>query len=142
MYKFTIVISTLLVLITSCKSPDQKVEAAKDNVIEATKDLDVAKEEYIKQYNAFLLESNQKITDNDNTIAQLKKDASNVKKDVKAEYNKTIASLEQKNIELKAKARDYKEDTKENWESFKKEFNHDMDELGKALKDLTKNNVK
>jgi hypothetical protein len=28
------------------------------------------------------------------------------------------------------------------WEKFKREFNHDMDELGKSLKDLTVNNKK
>jgi len=28
----------------------------------------------------------------------------------------------------------------EEWETFKREFNHDMDELGKALKDLTVDN--
>jgi len=37
---------------------------------------------------------------------------------------------------------DYKQDGKENWEKFKAEFNHDMDELGKAFKDLTINNIK
>jgi hypothetical protein len=37
---------------------------------------------------------------------------------------------------------DYKVDTKEQWESFKTEFSHDMDEMGKAFKDLTVKNVK
>jgi hypothetical protein len=27
-----------------------------------------------------------------------------------------------------------------NWESFKREFNHDMDEIGKSLEDLTVDN--
>jgi hypothetical protein len=36
----------------------------------------------------------------------------------------------------------YKDEGKEKWESFKKEFNHDMDELGKSIKDLFKDNVK
>ncbi len=40
------------------------------------------------------------------------------------------------------KMNDYKANGKENWEIFKKEFNHDMDELGKAFKDLTVKNVK
>ena len=37
---------------------------------------------------------------------------------------------------------DYKADSKENWESFKTEFNHDMDELGNAFRDLTIDNKK
>jgi len=37
--------------------------------------------------------------------------------------------------------RDYKGEGKEKWEAFKTEFNRDMDELGKAFKDLTVNNT-
>ena len=36
----------------------------------------------------------------------------------------------------------YKVDASENWESFKREFNHDMSELGDALKDITVDNKK
>ncbi|MFN0047523.1 MAG: hypothetical protein ACKVOU_00200 [Cytophagales bacterium] len=43
---------------------------------------------------------------------------------------------------MKKKMDDYKEDGKENWEKFKTEFNHDMDEIGNAFKDLTVKNVK
>ena len=38
--------------------------------------------------------------------------------------------------------RDFKEDGNEKWESFKVEFKRDMDNLGEALGDLTKNNTK
>lgn len=31
---------------------------------------------------------------------------------------------------------------KEKWGTFKTEFNHDMDELGKAFNNLTVNNIK
>jgi len=34
------------------------------------------------------------------------------------------------------------EKSQSNWESFKREFNHDMDEIGQALKDLTVDNKK
>ena len=37
---------------------------------------------------------------------------------------------------------DYKAISKEEWETFKAEFNHDMEELGKAFGDLGNNNVK
>ncbi|MEO5581866.1 MAG: peptidase M23 [Saprospiraceae bacterium] len=142
MYKFTILISSFFFLFTSCKSPEKKVEAAKEEVRDASKDLAEAKEEYHRQYNAFILETNQRITDYDNSIAELKRDANKVKRDLREEYNRSIVKLEQKNNELREKAKNYKEDTKEKWDSFKSEFNHDMDELGMALKDMTKNNVK
>jgi hypothetical protein len=36
----------------------------------------------------------------------------------------------------------YKDQGVNKWESFKKEFNHDIDELGLSLKNLFKDNVK
>jgi len=35
----------------------------------------------------------------------------------------------------------YKDEGDDEWESFKVEFDQDMDSLGQALKDLTKNNT-
>ena len=64
------------------------------------------------------------------------------KKQAKAEYKEKIAKLEQKNTDMKRRMDDYKSDSQEQWESFQREFNHDMDELGNSLKDLTKNNTK
>jgi hypothetical protein len=59
-----------------------------------------------------------------------------------AKYEKNIATLEEKNNTLKTKMKAYKNDTNADWKSFKTEFNHDMDELGSALKDLTVDNKK
>lgn len=38
---------------------------------------------------------------------------------------------------MKKKLESYNEQGKEKWEIFKKNFSHDMDELGKSFKDLT-----
>ena len=57
-------------------------------------------------------------------------------------YNKKIEMLEKRNNELKAKLESLQDRTAEEWNEFKKEFNHDMSELGEAFEDLTKNNVK
>ena len=42
---------------------------------------------------------------------------------------------------MKMKIGEYKMDTKERWESFKREFSHDMEDLGQSLKDIGKDNV-
>jgi len=46
------------------------------------------------------------------------------------------------NQKKKVKISKYKNDGNEKWESFKREFNYDMDKLGQSLKDLGENNVK
>ena len=38
---------------------------------------------------------------------------------------------------MKKRMDDYKADGKDKWEIFKAEFSHDMDDLGKSIKDFT-----
>ena len=66
----------------------------------------------------------------------------NKKNAVKAIFDKKILEIEQRNEALKVKVRDYKNEGDTKWESFKQEFNHDMEELRHTLSDLTKDNVK
>lgn len=59
----------------------------------------------------------------------------------KEDFEKELALLEHKNQSLKEKMSYYKDEGDNKWESFKLEFDRDMDNLGKALKDLTNNNT-
>jgi len=54
-------------------------------------------------------------------------------------YKQRIETLEEQNRDLKVRL-DVYEKNNSDWETFKREFNHDMDELGKALKDFTVDN--
>lgn len=137
-------ISTVLISgisLTSCNTPAEKVEDAKDKVSEANKDLDQAKEDYLTEIESYKKTTAERIEANNVTIADFKARIEH-EKDAKAEYENKIAELEQKNITMKRKMDDYKDEGKEKWEAFKTEFNHDMDELGQAFKDLTVNNKK
>jgi len=55
---------------------------------------------------------------------------------------KRSKSFERKNEELRDRLETQEREGQEKWENFKKEFNHDIDELGQAIKDLFKDNVK
>jgi uncharacterized protein YukE len=140
----TIALTTLIIgtLITSCNSSAKKVEDAAVKVDDATEELKSAKEDFNYEYNKFKVESEQRMLDNEFKIAELKANKVKLKKEAKEEYDKTIADLEEKNSSMRTKLNDYKEEGKDKWESFKREFNRDMDELVSALKDLANNNVK
>ena len=56
-------------------------------------------------------------------------------------YAKKIEKLEAQNNDLRIKINTY-DPEKSDWETFKREFNHDMDSFGQAFKDLTTNNSK
>ena len=92
-------------------------------------------------WDAYRKEQVEKIRKNDERIAELKKQKANTDKTVNAAYQKRIDALQQKNTELRSKITEYKYNESK-WEQFKREFNHDMDELGKSLKDIGKDNVK
>jgi predicted RNase H-like nuclease (RuvC/YqgF family) len=59
---------------------------------------------------------------------------------VKAKFSEEVAVLEQKNRDLKKKLEDYKDEGQIKWEEFKTNFKHDMDGIGKTMKDLFKDN--
>lgn len=130
-------------IITSCNTntPAQKVENAQDAATEANKDLEKANEEYLADMKNYRKQMAEKIEANDQKIAEFKASIENEKEEAKAGYKEKIAALEQKNSDMKMKMDNYKEEGKDKWEVFKVEFNNDMDNLGKAFKDLTVKNV-
>jgi len=128
-------------ILTSCNTSAERVENAQENVIQANKDLDQANQEYLADIENYRLETASRIEANEQAIADFNAGLEHERKAVRAEHKKKIAELEQKNREMKMKMDNYKEEGKENWEKFKTEFSHDMDELGKAFKNLTVKNV-
>jgi F0F1-type ATP synthase membrane subunit b/b' len=135
---------------TSCDSAatksdkaDAKVEGAKDDLKDAQKEASTAatKAANEAEWQAFKAETQVRMDANDAAIAELKTNMKKAGKKVDAAYTETIEKLQQKNKDFKAKMDNY-ETQKSDWASFKTEFNHDMDELGNALKDLTVNNKK
>ena len=126
-------------ILTGCQSSAKKVENAQDKVIEANQELSQALKDSIQQ---FKTESELKINANEKSIAEFKAKIKNEKKDSKAAYEKKLTELEQKNSDLKKKLEEFNEESEDNWKTFKNEFNNDMNELGKALKDFTVKNVK
>ncbi len=95
-----------------------------------------------EDYQKFKKEAEAKIADNKEKIGELKTKKANESKEVKAKYDKKVAALEQKNNDLKKKVDSCNDPKDSKWTSFKREFNHDMDELGKAIKDIGVDNAK
>jgi hypothetical protein len=79
----------------------------------------------------------EKISSYEKSIGELKARIANGTKENLAKYEKKLVELEQKTSDMKKKLEKYKEEGKDKWDSFKLKFNHDLDELGKALKNFT-----
>lgn len=126
----------------SVKARENLKEANKD-VVDAKKDLKKAEKDSVSEYQKFRKDSEVKIKNNEKTIADLKVKHSKMTDKEKATYQKKVSELEQKNANLKKKLANYKNNEgHDKWTTFNVEFKHDMDELGKALKDFTVKNKK
>jgi F0F1-type ATP synthase membrane subunit b/b' len=147
----TLAIATLVTgtIVIGCKKNEnvqeaqENVDSAKVAVEEAEEDLDEAKRAATAQeWQEFKDSTNVKIEKNKAEIAELKLKIKKAGNDIDKTYQRNIDTLEQKNKNLKTKLDSYKNDVDSDWQSFKREFNHDMDELGNSLKDLTVDNKK
>ncbi len=134
---------------TGCQSSDAKIKAAEEKVEKAKLALEEAQKEadakLIKAANdqewiSFKPAAEEKIKANEIRIAELKAAKKEPGKTFDGVYEKRIDALEQQNKDLQARIDAYDKNHSD-WETFKREFNHDMDELGDALRDLTVDNT-
>jgi hypothetical protein len=127
--------------IMACNSPAQKVENAKEKLIDAKEELSQAQKDSAADYENFKMVSESRIAKNEELIQAYKQSMKDAKREWKSTDQKIVDDLEQKNINMRKKMEEYRIEGKDKWVEFKTEFNHDMDELGKAIKDLTIKNT-
>lgn len=134
----TLSIFTLAIMISSCQTSAEKVQSAKEKVLEAEDNLDKARIDSITEYQQFKMDYEEKIAAHELIIADFKARIANEKKENKASYEKALAELEQKNTDMKKTLAEYKAEGKNNWEFFKTEFSRDLNKLGDAVNELVK----
>lgn len=126
-------------LVPGCfNSSDKPAAQAKADSIAAAQ----TKADYRAKWQAFKHDVEETIALNGRRIDTLRHQASKVSKKTSVKIGKDIDVLEEKNKALDKKLSSYEDKGESAWESFEREFSHDMSELGKALKDLTVDNVK
>ncbi|WP_452229154.1 MULTISPECIES: hypothetical protein [unclassified Lacinutrix] len=157
----TVIVFMAGVVLTSCgQASKQDAKTVKEDVKELNKDLkqgakdssEEIKSSVTSEWNKFENASNTAIEKTENKIQELRAKIAKVNENEKEKWTKELDKLEQKNKELKEKlakrGQAFKDDvisfnasTVANEQKFEREFNHDITELGSALKDLFKNNV-
>ena len=129
-------------MLPGCNSPSKKVENAQENLDQAEQELDQHQKDSILEFLAFKKASEDRISDNEKMIESFKARMATDRTQMKETDQKIIDELEQKNINMRKKIDEYKEKGKDEWEAFKVGFNHDLDELGNAIKALKVKNTK
>ena len=132
-------------LFCGCMSNDQKKEDASNRTQVAQENLNAARNNETKvaqnvateeELKTFRLESELKIKNNEVSIAKLKLKMNKPGSALDEVYARRIDSLQIKNQNLKTRIGNY-EKIHTDWNKFKRDFNRDLNELGKTLNGLT-----
>lgn len=125
-------------LLTSCDSnetPGENLDRISNNVNQTT--------DNFSEWMEYRKAAKAEITANRQKIAELR-----VKQDKSGElgdkvYQQRIDNLQEENDRLQQKLNSYdpkREEDGKRWDEFKREFRHDMDELGNSIQDIGRNN--
>jgi len=123
--------------------PDKQAVKARENlkdekkdVVVAKKDLAEAKKDSVTEYQTLTKESNLKFKANEKSIADLRTAITKSNSKVMATDQQKVSLLEDKNNSLKKELADYKELGQTKFTAFKTEFNRDLTQLAKEIKDF------
>lgn len=127
--------STLFVSLSfsACFSPSEEVQNADRKVNEAQAELQAAEQDYAEEVAQYKKSTRARMAVNEEMIADLKAQIDEQKDESKNKYQELVSELEERNNKLQNRLKNYKAISKDNWQSFKDEFNHDMEDLGTAL---------
>jgi hypothetical protein len=132
-------------IFTSCESPAEKVETAKDNLATAENNLEKARLDSIDAHDRAKAAYLAKITDNENQLADYKVKIAGENKVQREKDERRLANLEIRNAQMKETVNNYEVASLVSWDVFKSEFNRERDlfnteiaELGKSLADAGK----
>ena len=103
--------------------------------------VDASKKATDAEWQTYKTEMLASISANEVRIEELRKALNKPGNKFDANYSKNIDSLQKRNLDLKNRIENY-ENNQTDWESFKREFNSDMDGLGKEFDDFIAKNKK
>ncbi|MEJ8819026.1 hypothetical protein [Lacibacter sp. H407] len=143
-YLFSVITLFAGVLLYSCDTTpkdDAADNEVKDTVVieQKTTEVVTVRVATSEEWAAFKKDAEERIEANEKRIEELKVKLKKPGKLLDKMYEDRIATLRERNRELRAKIAGY-ETTQTDWEKFKSEFNHDMNELGKAIDDIFTDN--
>ncbi len=121
------------VAISFAQGPKKVTKANPDSVV-TEEDVHQARVDSASDYRRFKAAAELKISENEKSIGLLRTKRSPFTQEAKERYDKNIVMLQEKNVALKNRIDVSGQTTTDHWSSFKKEFSHDLQELGRAIK--------
>jgi basic membrane lipoprotein Med (substrate-binding protein (PBP1-ABC) superfamily) len=125
------------IILSGCETPSNKMQDAETSVIEANRDLEIAKSEVEAEIKMYRAKNDERIMEFNRTIGEIKKKLENESDtDVKDRVEEKLAEYEATHRELEREMDNYKATGRENWDDFKDSFSSRMNDLGDSLDDF------
>ncbi|BAX81229.1 hypothetical protein [Labilibaculum antarcticum] len=121
--------------LSNCELLEKEFNEAKGRFKIAKKELKIAKKKLNGALDEIITEIESKKKEAQNNLDD-NSDSSSVfnSENIKSKHEETIVELEVMKDKIKTKVEEYNTKGTENWDSFKHKLNHDLEELGIALK--------
>jgi hypothetical protein len=140
MKKSILLITTITIMfafvVQSCDRPDNQMERAQTDLIEAERDLDIAQSEVEADVQIYRQEVANDIRENNLAIADIKSKILVEDAERRAALEVRIAEIERNSSDLKRQIDNYRITNRDNWDDFKDQFSKDMNDLGDSLDDF------
>lgn len=133
---FMVTTITLIVafVLSGCDSPSNKLENAETSVIEANRDLEMAKTEVEAELVLFRADNESQVMEYNRTISEIKQRIENeTDMDVRVNLERELDEFEVSLRSLNSEMDNYRASGRENWDDFKGSFSNRMDNLGDSL---------
>ena len=124
--------------LSNCEILENELKEAKGRFKLAKKDVKDAKQKLNQALEELINKTESQKKELEETQSNLVNDpesssTSNIE-NIKTMFDEAMVTLELRKNKIKTKIEEYNADGTENWESFKHKLNHDLEELGIALK--------
>lgn len=132
-------------MFTNCESSATKAtktleKEAKEDEMFAKQDVVQAQRDSAADYQNFKTQAEERIVKNSHIIADFKVRIMIGEVTMKGRCQKRLNELEKQNNNMRNRLGQYSETGTEEWETFKREWNHDMEKIVNSLNEMTKNN--
>jgi hypothetical protein len=129
----TLITSATLV---SCHTPPIATDTTQGVDSDSTKVSDKLTQAYIADIDKYRLQIADSVDVNEKCISTCTDKISKDNRASREVYKKRTDALKQKNSDMKKNMEEYQADGKEKWEKFKVDFDHNMSELDKSIRNL------
>ena len=123
-------------IIVSCHTPPITTDNTQSTGTNSSKVSDKSTQAYMADIDNYRVQIADSVDVNEKCISTCTAKVSKDDRETREMYKKRTDVLEQRNSDMKRNMEEYRADGKEKWEKFRVDFDHNVSDLGKSIRNL------